>query len=202
MIWTCPGRLAWMDKATYEQIPETLEVRQLRVRVQTRGFRTRVVEVVTTLLDAKIYTKANCILIPSKMACGTRPALDQGRPGHGRAAVQDPGDGPQGDRHDAGGIQRGPALMARAAKEHDRIPRRLSFKGALQSLLGFAEKLRESSAEKRDWLWEIILGGIANDEVGNRPDRIEPRARKRRPKPYTLLTKPRKQAQNALRKAS
>ena len=94
------------------------------------------------------------------------------------------------------------ALMARAAKEHDRIPRRLSFKGALQSLLGFAEKLRESSAEKRDWLWEIILGGIANDEVGNRPDRIEPRARKRRPKPYPLLTKPRKQAQNALRKAS
>ena len=38
------------------------------------------------------------------------------------------------------------ALMAWAAKEHDRIPRRLSFKGALQSLLGFAEKLRESSA--------------------------------------------------------
>ena len=94
------------------------------------------------------------------------------------------------------------ALMARAAKEHDRIPRRLSFKGALQSLLGFAEKLRESSAEKRDWLWEVILEGIANDEVGNRPDRIEPRARKRRPKPYPLLTKPRKQARDALRKAS
>ena len=58
VTWTRPGRPAWMDKATYEQIPETLEVRQLRVRVQTRGFRTRVVEVVTTLLDAKIYTKA------------------------------------------------------------------------------------------------------------------------------------------------
>ena len=28
------------------------------MRVQTRGFRTRVVDVVTTLLDAKIYTKA------------------------------------------------------------------------------------------------------------------------------------------------
>ena len=44
------------------------------------------------------------------------------------------------------------ALMVRAAREHDRMPRRLSFKGALQSLLGFAEKLRESSAKKRDWL--------------------------------------------------
>jgi hypothetical protein len=47
-----------MDEATYEQITETLEVRQLRVGVATRGFRTRVVDVVTTLLDAEIYTKA------------------------------------------------------------------------------------------------------------------------------------------------
>ena len=94
------------------------------------------------------------------------------------------------------------ALMARAAKKHDRKPRQLSFKGALQSLLEFAGELRESSAKKRNWLWEIILEGIANDEVGNRPDRVEPRARKRRPKPYPLLTKPRKQARDALRKAS
>lgn len=88
-------------------------------------------------------------------------------------------------------------VMARAAKKHERIPRRLSFKGALQSLLGFAGKLRESSAEKRDWLWEIILEGIAKDEVGDRPVRVEPGARKRRPKPYPLLTKPRKEARSA-----
>ena len=59
VTWTRPGRPAWMDEATYEQVPETLEVRQLRVRVQTRGFRTRVLDVVTTLLDAEIYTKAH-----------------------------------------------------------------------------------------------------------------------------------------------
>jgi hypothetical protein len=94
------------------------------------------------------------------------------------------------------------ALMARAAKVHERRPRRLSFKGALQSLLGFAEKLRDSSPEKRDWLWEIILEGIAKDEVGNRPNRIEPRARKRRPKPYPLLMKPRKEARTALLNAA
>ena len=162
VTWTRPGRPTWMDKATYEQIPETLEVRQLRVRVQTRGFRTRVVDVVTTLLDANIYTKAQIASLYRQRWHAELDLLDQGRPGHGRAAVQDPGDGPQGDRHDAGGIQRGPGVDGGAAKEHDRIPRRLSFKGALQSLLGFAEKLRESSAENRDWLWEIILGGIAN----------------------------------------
>jgi hypothetical protein len=92
--------------------------------------------------------------------------------------------------------------MVQAAKEHRREPRQLSFKGALQSLLGFAEKLREGSAKKRDWLWEIILEGVANDEVGNRPDRVEPRARKRQPKPYPLLMRPRKEARNAFLKAA
>jgi hypothetical protein len=36
--------------------------------------------------------------------------------------------------------------------------------------------------------------------VGNRPGRIEPRAIKRRPKPYPLLMKPRLQAQEDVRK--
>jgi hypothetical protein len=34
--------------------------------------------------------------------------------------------------------------------------------------------------------------------VGNRPDRVEPRAVKRRPKPHDLLTTPRAQARAAL----
>ena len=192
-----------MDETTYEQIPRTLEVRQIRVRVATRGFRTRVVDVVTTLLDAEIYTKAEIAslyrqrwhaeldLRSIKIALGMdvlrckTPAMVRKEIGMTLAAYN---------------VVR--ALMARAAKEHDRTPRRLSFKGALQSLLGFAEKLRESSPRKRDWLWEIILEGVANDEVGNRPNRIEPRARKRRPKPYPLLMKPRKQAQAALRRAA
>jgi Transposase DDE domain len=200
--WPRPDRPAWMDEATYEQMPETLEVRQVRVRVETRGFRTRVLDVVTTLLAADIYTKAQIaslyrqrwqaelnlrsikvVLGMDVLRCKT-PEMVRKEIGMTLAAYN---------------VVR--ALMVRAAKEHDRIPCRLSFKGALQSLLGFAEKLRESSAKKRDWLWEIILEGIANDEGGNRPDRIEPRARKRRPKPYPLLTKPRKQARDALRKA-
>ena len=201
--WPRPSRPVWMDETTYEQIPETLEIRELRVRVTRRGFRTRVVDVVTTLLDADIYTKADLAALyrqrwhaeldlrSIKIALGMdvlrckTPEMVRKEIGMTLAAYN---------------VIR--ALMARAAKEHERIPRRLSFKGALQSLLGFAEKLRESSAEKRDWLWEIILEGIAKDEVGNRPDRIEPRARKRRPKPYPLLMKPRKQARTALQNAA
>ena len=43
-------------------------------------------------------------------------------------------------------------------------------------------------------LIEFHLTHLAGHEVGNRPDRVEPRAIKRRPKPQALLTKPRDEA--------
>ncbi|MGZ3387763.1 MAG: IS4 family transposase, partial [Isosphaeraceae bacterium] len=196
--WPRPGRPDWMDGATYEQVPEDLEVRQIRVRVAARGFRTRVVDIVTTLLDAEVYTKvdiaalyrqrwhAELDLRSIKIALGMdvlrckTPEMVRKEIGMALAGYN---------------VVR--ALMAKAAKRHGREPRRLSFKGAQQALLGFAEELREGSAAKREWLWEIILEGVANDEVGDRPDRVEPRARKRRPKPYPLLMKPRNKARAA-----
>jgi DDE family transposase len=199
VTWSRPGRPSWMDKATYEQIPETLEVRLMRVRVQIRGFRTRVLDIVTTLLDPELYTKADIAALyrqrwhaelnlrSIKIALGMdvlrckTPEMVRKEIGMTLAAYN---------------VIR--ALMVLAAKRHARQPRQLSFKGALQSLLEFAETLRQSPPEKRDRQWENILEGVANDEVGNRPDRIEPRARKRRPKPYPLLMKPRKQARAAL----
>jgi Transposase DDE domain len=203
VTWSRPGRPAWMDKATYEQIPQTLEVRLMRVRVQMRGFRTRVLDIVTTLLDPELYTKADIAslyrqrwhaeldLRSIKIALGMdvlrckTPEMVRKEIGMTLAAYN---------------VIR--ALMVQAAKRYPRQPRQLSFKGALQSLLGAAETLRQSPPKKRDPLWEIILEGVAKDEVGNRPNRIEPRARKRRPKPYPLLMKPRKQARAALLRAA
>ena len=42
--------------------------------------------------------------------------------------------------------------------------------------------------------YEHMLQAIASHEIANRPNRLEPRQRKRRPKPYALMTKPRPQA--------
>ena len=47
-------------------------------------------------------------------------------------------------------------------------------------------------------LYQLLLSWIARDGLPERPDRIEPRAVKRRPKPYDLLTRPRKETQEAL----
>ena len=43
-------------------------------------------------------------------------------------------------------------------------------------------------------LYHHMLAVIASHGIGNRPDRLEPRQRKRRPKPYDLMTKPRSKA--------
>jgi DDE family transposase len=203
VTWSRPGRLAWMDKATYKQVVETLEVRLLRVHVEKRGFRTRVLDVATTLLDADIYTKANIALL-YRQRWHAELDLRSIKIAMGMDVLRCKT--PEMVRKEffmtlaAYNVIR--ALMVKAARHHDVDPRQLSYKGALQSLLGFAEKLSGSSQRKRDWLFDILLEGIANDRVGDRPNRVEPRARKRRPKPYPLLTKPRKEARTALPNAA
>jgi hypothetical protein len=47
-------------------------------------------------------------------------------------------------------------------------------------------------------LYESLLDAIASHQVGNRPQRYEPRAIKRRPKPHPLLTVPRREAKRRL----
>ena len=46
-----------MDQATYQRLAQSLEVREVRVRVYQRGFRVRSLVVVTTLLDANVYSR-------------------------------------------------------------------------------------------------------------------------------------------------
>jgi hypothetical protein len=58
VAWPRPKRPGWMGEAQYALTPEWVEVRELRYRVVVRGRRTRVVTVVTTLLDPMRYPKA------------------------------------------------------------------------------------------------------------------------------------------------
>jgi hypothetical protein len=50
-------RPVWISQAEYDQLPESIVVRELRYTIERRGFRTRVVTLVTTLLDERKYTK-------------------------------------------------------------------------------------------------------------------------------------------------
>jgi hypothetical protein len=77
-------------------------------------------------------------------------------------------------------------------------PRQVSFAGAVQTINAFAPVLHLAQRSDLPRLWEILLRAIARHRVGNRPDRVEPRAVKRRAKPIAWLTEPRQQARTRL----
>ena len=76
--------------------------------------------------------------------------------------------------------------MLKSAKQFCLTPREISFKHSLQTCLsGISQQVTDVS--------ELLIL-IAQNIVGKRPGRIEPRAIKRRPKAHPLLTQPRGQA--------
>lgn len=88
-------------------------------------------------------------------------------------------------------------MMAQAALLSECSPRALSFKHTLQIWIAWDHHGPGSDdGEKLYGLFVLI----AEQRVGNRPGRIEPRAIKRRPKPYPLLTKPRALAREEIRR--
>jgi hypothetical protein len=83
------------------------------------------------------------------------------------------------------------SVMAQAAQEHDMEPRQVSFKGALQTLVAFAPQVVVARPEELPDLAKRIRAAIAQHQVGDRPDRYEPRARKRRYDNFKQLRRPR-----------
>lgn len=79
-------------------------------------------------------------------------------------------------------------LMAQSSRLADVLPRTLSFKHALQLWLAW---MRCSPGVEDESQLEFLLAMMAQCRVGQRGGRIEPRAIKRRPKPFPLLIEPR-----------
>jgi hypothetical protein len=85
-------------------------------------------------------------------------------------------------------------IMAQAAIKHDIEPRSISFKAAIQTLEAFQPVIAlqaQHDPETRRQLYRQLLDAIVIHRVADRPDRYEPRLRKRRPKHYGFLRKPR-----------
>ena len=85
-------------------------------------------------------------------------------------------------------------VIAQAAAKHDKHPRQISFTRAMRTLEAFRSPLAHTPSPQLAMLYEYMLKAIASHEIANRPNRLEPRQRKRRPNPYDLMTKPRPQA--------
>lgn len=200
VVWSKPDRPTWVDDALFGLLPRKLSVREVRVRVAARGFRTRRLVVATTLLDpvaypaqalAELYRMrwhAELDLRSLKVTLGL-DVLRCKTPELVRAEFW---------MHVLGyNLIRG--VMAEAAAGAGCVPRELSFAGAAQAVWAFGA-WRACSPSRVTDLRRGLLALVGSHRVGNRPDRIEPRARKRRPKHGALLTIPRERAQARLRR--
>jgi hypothetical protein len=87
-------------------------------------------------------------------------------------------------------------LMVQAALHTHKLPRQISFKHTLQLWMAFSNGQYNSDQKAKTSSLFIL---ISQRKIGNRPGRIEPRAIKRRPKPYPLLMKERCIAQQEIR---
>jgi hypothetical protein len=88
-------------------------------------------------------------------------------------------------------------IMAQSALVADVLPRALSFKHTVQLWLAWCGTSARTYDKDN---FTKLLALVAEQPIGNRPGRIEPRAIKRRPKPYPLLTKSRALAREQVRK--
>jgi len=88
--------------------------------------------------------------------------------------------------------------MAKAALLADVLPRMLSFAGAKRLLGAFADQLRRTSGNPVRTMIATVTACIATLRLPYRPDRVEPRAKKRRPKNLPLLTVPRQVARDLI----
>ncbi len=197
--WTKPPCPDWMDRATYDQLPDHLAIRELRVRVEQPGFRVDELVLATTLLDAATFPKEEVaglyfqrwnieldlrsikVEMPMEvLRCKTPEMVEKEVWAHLVAY----------------NVVR--SLTGDAAREHGSEPRCLSFKGAMQTVRAFADAGQLSGSSRRGELEAEMLRAIASHRVGDRPGRVEPRAKKRRPKPHRLLTVPRLEARKLL----
>lgn len=87
-------------------------------------------------------------------------------------------------------------LMAQSALLADLMPRNLGFKHCLQLWLFTLERVHMMDEQQLNLLFELMT----QKQVGKRPGRIEPRVVKRRPKPFSLMTEPRSEAREKVKK--
>jgi len=178
----------------WESMPETLLLRQIKVTVNQAGFRVSSFYVVTTLLDAEEYPASEIADLYFQRwdvelffrDIKTTMGMDILRcksPDMVRKEIL---------MHLIvyNCIR---CLMVEAAAGCDVKVRRIGFKGSVQSLRQWEPFLNQAKINRQEQrrLVQLLYDSIASNIVPERPGRSEPRAVKRRPKPYQILNRPR-----------
>jgi hypothetical protein len=188
-----PNQPPYLSTETWATIPEQITVRVIRFTATIRGQRARRITLVTTLLDPELYPATELIALYARRWNLELCFRDlKATLGMEQLRCKSP---VMVEKEllafmIAHNLLR--CVMAEAAILHGVPLDRLSFKGALDALRQFCIAIPQGRNRKtRQRLWADLLKTLTRDLVPRRPGRREPRAVKRRPKPYPLLTQPR-----------
>ncbi|UUO07868.1 IS4 family transposase [Blastopirellula sp. J2-11] len=200
--WPRP-HIRTIDNRTRKGLPDQLTMRETRVLIQQPGFRSRSIIVVTTLLDAEEVTASDLAdlyrarwnaeldlrslkqtLQMDILRCKTPELVRKEIWTHILAY----------------NLIR--TVMAQAASKQKIKPRTISFKGAVQTLEAFQPVIAMQGQHglRRADLYNQLLEALATHRVADRPDRFEPRQRKRRQKKYDRMMKPRNEVKREILK--
>ena len=182
--WFKPkGRPDWMTEVDFEALPDSIAVRELRYTLDRPGFRVRAITLVTTLLDAGAYPAGELAEL-----YGARWRVEQ-------------------DLRDLKQTMKMDVLKCQTAEG---VLKELTAYAIVYNLVRLVmgeaasrqgvEVDRISFIDALRWLLEAGPGEGLPKLVVNptRPGRSEPRVKKRRPKQFPLMSKPRSQLRKDL----
>lgn len=186
----CPK---WLDQETWNRLPKTMILRHVAIWVPITGFRTRSFTLATTLLDNRVYSASDLADLYRRrwmaelflrhikttmgmdiLRCKTPNLVHKEFLMHQIAY----------------NVIR--AMICQSAQKHGVDPHKISLAGTCATLRQWALvicTIRSQSIIRRTVNAFFLC--IASDTLPDRPNRCEPRVRKRRPKNFQLLNKPR-----------
>ncbi len=192
-VWHKPKtRPKGLTTQEFTIIPDTLTVRVIKYYIPSSGYRTKYVILVTTLLDPEVYHTTEIMRLYGQR-WNVELDLKHLKTTLGMDILR--GKTPEMVRKEiyayllAYNLLR--TLMWEAGTTYKIDPLRLSIQGTRQHLDNFIPQLAFASNQKRVQLYQVLLKIIAHELVPQRQGRCESRVRKRRPKAYPLMTKPR-----------
>lgn len=192
VTWMRPQKPSWMSLEDYDQIPETLELREVRFRITEPGHRTKMITIVTTLTDPEQYTKEDLAALyglrwnveTDILHIKQTLNLD-----HLRCKTPEMVQRELWVTLLAYNLIR--TVIASSAQTHDKQPRCLGFTLACQTILASWMLLSTGTCKDSSTMAKMILAHIAANEVADRPGRMEPRLLKRRRQHYPFMNYPR-----------
>ena len=188
-VWLRPQRPKWMSEQQYAKMPAQIEIRLVDVVIEQPGFRSKKYTVATTIADHKVYTRS---WIASVYRSRWMVELDIRTIKCSLGIDIIRAKSPEMVKTEIWSCLLAYNLirlkMLQSCATSGRMPRTLSFTTTMQML---ATKWVLAAVILTEELIELGMQTPTSQRTGHRPDRVEPRVNKRRPKLIALMKKPR-----------